>query len=268
MQVKEVRENNSSDQQEGSGYNEDSILENLSPLSGDAASMDSNEYNRLMKDMEDKEKAEVESTPPKHVLATVTGMDEDDDSEKTPPNDTIPGPSYPGAPQRVFYRAMPEPHQGWGLDFGERMSKEELARIAGKDGENITYKEILTKPLIEEDVADPEAFEAKRKELLAEAQKVVKVTASVLQEKMETDQMMEAYAEKERKTEEHLNKAMELRDRWKKSVEKAKVEAEKFRKEPIHPRNINFDSAAHHQPLATSKDNMQKAAELLAQDND
>jgi hypothetical protein len=34
------------------------------------------------------------------------------------------------------------------------------------------------------------------------------------------------------------------------------------------PRNINFDSAARHKPLATPKDNMKKAAELLAKDND
>jgi hypothetical protein len=53
--------------------------------------MDSEEYNRLMKEMEEKEKAEVESAPPKQVLATVRGFDEDSDSEKTPPNAAVPG---------------------------------------------------------------------------------------------------------------------------------------------------------------------------------
>jgi hypothetical protein len=105
------------------------------------------------------------------------------------------------------------------------MSKQELARIAGKDRENITHKEILINPLTEEEAADPEAFEAKGEELLAEAQKVVKVATSVLQDKMETDQMMEAAAEQEHKTEEHINKAIELRDRWKRTVDKAREEA-------------------------------------------
>jgi hypothetical protein len=168
--------------------------------------MDSEEYSRLMKEMEDKEKAEAESAPPKQVLATVTGLDEGTDSG-TPPNATISGPSDQGAPRRVRTRTTPEPRQGRGLDFGEGMSMEEFTRIAGKDGENITHKEILTNPLTEEEAAYPEAFEAKRKELLAEAQRVVKVATSVFQDKMETDQMMEAVAEQECKTEEHLNKA-------------------------------------------------------------
>jgi hypothetical protein len=54
-----------SENPEGTGNNEDSILENLSPLSADAPSMDSEEYNALMKELEDKEKAESESAPPK-----------------------------------------------------------------------------------------------------------------------------------------------------------------------------------------------------------
>jgi hypothetical protein len=44
-----------SENPEGTGNNEDSILENLSPLSADAPSMDSEEYNALMKELEDKE---------------------------------------------------------------------------------------------------------------------------------------------------------------------------------------------------------------------
>jgi hypothetical protein len=38
------------------------------------------------------------------------------------------------------------------------------------------------------------------------------------------------------------------------------------RRDTISPRNINFDDATHRRPLATLKDNMEKAAELL--DND
>jgi hypothetical protein len=60
------------------------------------------------------------------------------------------------------------------------MSKEELVKVEGKEGEHIKHKEILTNPITPEEATDPEAFEARRKELLAEAQNVVKVTASVL----------------------------------------------------------------------------------------
>jgi hypothetical protein len=56
MQVEKPEENNDSVQQEGAGDNEDSILDNLSPLSGNASSIDSEEYNRLTKELEDKEK--------------------------------------------------------------------------------------------------------------------------------------------------------------------------------------------------------------------
>jgi predicted phage gp36 major capsid-like protein len=85
---------------------------------------------------------------------------------------------------------------------------------------------------------------------------------------METDQMMEAVAEQERKTEEHLYKATELRDRWRRTVDKAREEAKKLRQEAIRPRNINFDSPTDHQPLATPKDNMEMAAELLAKNDE
>jgi hypothetical protein len=45
MEVDDVGDNNVPDQQEGARDKEDSILENLSPLSSDASSMDSEEYN-------------------------------------------------------------------------------------------------------------------------------------------------------------------------------------------------------------------------------
>jgi hypothetical protein len=40
---------------------------------------------------------------------------------------------------------------------------EELTRIACKNGENTTYAEVLTTTITAEEVADPEALEAKRK---------------------------------------------------------------------------------------------------------
>ena len=44
----------------------------------------------------------------------------------------------------------------------------------------------------------------------------------------------------------------------------AQKEADRIRREAIGPRKINFATPTDHQPLTTPKDNMTKAAELLA----
>jgi hypothetical protein len=85
---------------------------------------------------------------------------------------------------------------------------------------------------------------------------------------METNKLMEAATANRRRIEEELQRLIALRDRWRKIVDKTREEAKKFRKEAIRPRNIDFDSPTHHRLLATPKDNMKKATELLAQDND
>jgi hypothetical protein len=88
-------DNNAPDQQEDAGDKEESILDNLSPLSDDASSMDTEEYNRVMKELEDEDKDEAESAPPKQVLVTLTGLEQRTDAEATPLNAGIPGPSNP-----------------------------------------------------------------------------------------------------------------------------------------------------------------------------
>jgi hypothetical protein len=110
--------------------------------------------------LEDVEKADGESSPPKQVFATLAGLDEDDedDSEKTPPQAAIP----------------------------EDISAEALMDIADEDGENVKHKEILTNPITPKEVADPEALEARRKGLLAESQHLVKLNASILKDKVAT----------------------------------------------------------------------------------
>ncbi|KAK1633150.1 hypothetical protein QYE76_007465 [Lolium multiflorum] len=112
------------------------------------------------KELEDVEKADGESSPPKQVFATLAGLDEDDedDSEKTPPQAAIP----------------------------EDISAEALMDIADEDGENVKHKEILTNPITPKEVADPEALEARRKGLLAESQHLVKLNASILKDKVAT----------------------------------------------------------------------------------
>jgi hypothetical protein len=68
--------------------------------------------------------------------------------------------------------------------------------------------------------------------------------------------------------EEEYVKARELAKEWKNTVKKTHEEAKQMRRDAIRPRNINFDGTTRHKPLATPKDNMKKAAELQAKDND
>jgi hypothetical protein len=50
-------------------------------------------------------------------------------------------------------------------------------------------------------------------------------------------------------------------------MELANQEADRIRREAIGPRKINFATPASQQPLATPKDNMKKAAEILAKED-
>jgi hypothetical protein len=70
-------------------------------------------------------------------------------------------------------------------------------QIAGENGENVKLKEILTNPINPEVVANLEAFEARRKELLAESQNLVKVNASILKDKADTAKKYEKACEYE-----------------------------------------------------------------------
>jgi hypothetical protein len=196
---------------------------------------------------------------------------EEEDSEKTPPQAGIPDPELPDAPPRVRTRMMDQPPSRT-LNFHEDTTAETLMQIAGEDGENVKHKEILTNPITLEEVADSEAFEA-RKELLAEAQNLVKVNASILKDKVATVKEFEQARSHQRDTHEPLQKAIDLKAQWETQTkhtqesEKAKDD-EAERCYPAPPRNINFDGAAHRKPLATPKDNIQKAAEFLANDVD
>jgi hypothetical protein len=80
---------------------------------------------------------------------------------------------------------MPEPSQARRLKFYEGMAADMLMDIAGRCGEHVQQKEILTALITLEVVADLKALEAKRKQLLAESEYIVKVSTSVLQDTME-----------------------------------------------------------------------------------
>ena len=87
MQVEATGDSDAPDQQEAAGDSaapdhpedagekEESILGNLSPTSDDVSTMNTEEYNRAMKEFEDEEAAEAESAPPKQVLGTITGLE-------------------------------------------------------------------------------------------------------------------------------------------------------------------------------------------------
>jgi hypothetical protein len=68
MQDEATRDSDAPDQQEDARDKEDSILGNLRPTSDDASSMYTKEYNLVTKELEDSEKAEAESAPPKRSL--------------------------------------------------------------------------------------------------------------------------------------------------------------------------------------------------------
>jgi hypothetical protein len=141
------------------------------------------------------------------------------------------------------------------------MSIEELARAAGRGA--IANSEILAKPITLEDAADPVALEAMRKELLATAERFANTAVVMLEESQDAEEVLERVEEKERTAIEYLQKAKALRERWETIIGDASREADRIRREAIHPRKINFESPTNHQPLTTPKDNMKKAAELL-----
>ena len=75
----------------------------------------------------------------------------------------------------------------------------------------------------------------------------------------------------QRKTEEALRKAEAFKAQLETQAKRTQKDLKKKRtrrRDTIPPRNINFNDVAHRRPLATPKDNMQKAVELLANDDD
>jgi hypothetical protein len=259
--------NNNSEHQEGAGDNDKSILGSLSPLSDDVLTTAS--YEAFCKALEDAEDAGGESSPPKQIFATVTGGedDEDDDPKKTPTGDVIPALAQPEALPRVRTCDKPELSHGQSLKFYEGMTNDELVEAAGVEGEHFQHPEILTTPITPDAVVDLEALEATRKELLKSSKNIVKVTASVFQDKMDTERIVEQARENNRQTKEALLNGKKLGEEWRAKVNETHEETQRMRREAIHPRNINFDSATHPKLLATPKDNMKMAAELLAKSN-
>jgi hypothetical protein len=85
--------------------------------------------------------------------------------------------------------------------------------------------------------ADPEAFESKRKELLAKAQNLFKLTSTVLKGKVDTTKKYEKAQEHERMVEEEYERAVELAEQWathiKETQEEAKQNKTRWRDAPL-----------------------------------
>jgi hypothetical protein len=114
------------DHQEDAGEKEESILGNLSPTSDDVSTMNTEEYNRAMKEFEDEEAAEAESAPPKQVLATITGLEQEAD-EETPTSDGLLDQSTSETPpSRPRFRVAPESGEGHISRHTEYMTADEL----------------------------------------------------------------------------------------------------------------------------------------------
>ncbi|KAK1686387.1 hypothetical protein QYE76_047235 [Lolium multiflorum] len=188
---------------------EESILGNLSPTSDDTPSMDTDEFDRKVKEFGYGEQPEVDSAQPKQEI----------------------------------------------------LSPEELVEQAGMDA--IGHSAILNKPITPEEAADPEALEAKRQEMLATAQKIARTAAAMLDERKEAAQFVEGFQQRELEVDQQLVKVKELQQHWRDKVTELQQEVDQIRREAIPPRKITFATPTEQQPLATPKDNMKKAAEIL-----
>ncbi|KAK1664636.1 hypothetical protein QYE76_052795 [Lolium multiflorum] len=233
--------------QKEAGNPEESILGNLIPNSDDASSIGTEEYNRLTKELEigeeadgassmnteefnrkleelgGGEQAEVESAQPMQVLATVAPLDQQETEDEDSTSD--PGPSNVRSP---LDRARPRK---------DVLSPEEMVEQARMD--LVAQSDILNKPITPEEAADPEALEAKRQEMRNSSEK------------------------KDREVDESLEKVRQLEKHWEAKVKFVQEEEARIRREAILPRKITFATPTEQQPLATPKDNMKKAAELL-----
>ncbi|KAK1680708.1 hypothetical protein QYE76_041556 [Lolium multiflorum] len=223
--------------QEEAGDKEESILGNLSPISDDASSIGTEEYNRLTKELEIGESADDASS-----------MDTEEYNRLLK--------ELRGGEQSEAESAQPKQER----QHKEYLSPEEIVEQAGLDA--IAHSDILNKPITPDDDADLEALEAKRKEMLATAKKFANTAAAMLDERKEAANFMDGFLKREREVDESLEKVKQLRKHWEAKMSEARKDADRIRREVVTPRKI-FATPTEQQPLTTPKDNMKKAAELL-----
>jgi hypothetical protein len=214
--------------------------------------MDTEEFNRKIEELGGGEQPEVDSAQPMQVLATVAPLEQQEREDENTTSD--PGPSNVGSP---LDRERP---------LEDVLSPEEIVAQARMD--LVAKSDVLNKPITPGDAADPEALEATRKEMLATAKKFANTAAAILDEREEAAHIMDRFERQDREITATLEQVKSMRKEWEVKMTYAEAEADRIVREAIPPRRINFATPVEQQPLATPKDNMTKAAEILKKKNE
>ncbi|KAK1642835.1 hypothetical protein QYE76_060640 [Lolium multiflorum] len=222
---------------------EESILGNLSPISGDTPSMESDDFVRKIREYGYSDQPEVDSAQPKQVLATIAAQGQTGSEEPTSQSD--PQPSQQGSPMS---RVRPQ----------RDSSSEEIL-----SAEEVAARAVLNTPITPGDAADLEALETTRKEMLATAKKLADTEAALKVGRADHAAWAENFDRQDREIAATLEQVKSMRAEWEVKMIYAQAEADRIVREAIPPRRIPFNTPAEHQPLETPKDNMLKAAELL-----
>ncbi|KAK1600794.1 hypothetical protein QYE76_017727 [Lolium multiflorum] len=212
----------------------------LKPNFGDTQSMDTEEFDRKVKEYGYGAQPEVDSAQ-QRSLATIAAL-ENTDQAQTPNRP----PSRRGSPMsRERPRRDPTPE--------DHLSTEDMIAQAAMDA---AYPlDVLNTPITPDDV---EALEAKRLELLATAKKIT--AAAILEERKDAEIFVSGYIQREKEVDEGLVKVKELRKHWEDKIVEAHHEVEKLRRDMITPRRITFATPGSNR--LPPRDNMTKAAEL------
>ncbi|KAK1630203.1 hypothetical protein QYE76_004518 [Lolium multiflorum] len=222
---------------------EESILGNLSPISGDAPSTESDDFVRKIREYGYSDQPEVDSAQPKQVLATIAAQGQTGSGDQASQSD--PQPSQQGSPMS---RVRPQ----------RDSSSEEIL-----SAEEVAARAVLNTPITPGDAADLEALETARKEMLATAKRLADTEAALRIGRADHAAWTENFERQDREITATLELVKNMRAEWEVKMTYAQAEADRIVREAIPPRRIPFNTPADHQPLETPKDNMQKAAELL-----
>ena len=119
-------------------------------------------------------------------------------------------------------------------------------RLAGEEGGKVVYGEVLTNPITPEAAADPEALEAKRQEIYAQAQEVTRLNSEVLKKRLESDKEYEETIRIKEWYEENFKCAEATRIHLETEVKRTQEEKKnKARlRDKVPPRNIDFSGTA------------------------
>jgi hypothetical protein len=102
------------------------------------------------------------------------------------------------------------------------MPADELMKVARENGEHVEPPEVLTTPITPDMAVDPEALEATQVKLLEQAEGIVKVSASVLRDKVDTERLIKRARENNRLSKEAMLAARKRAEEWQAKVKRNK----------------------------------------------